>query len=462
MDSKLMKAPILKNVLLILLFCNTLSFSQMPLFKKGDRICFVGNSITHEGNFHYNIYQYFVTRFPKSPIEFINCGISGDVTQGIIERMDEDILIHNPTHAIIMIGMNDVKRELYGPKPTTNADTLALRKKALDQYKINLQQIVNTFITRKIEVILQKPSIYDQTAQLKTPIALGVNDALKTCADYMQEIADKNNLQTVDYWSIMSDINKEIQKKDPTATIISEDRVHPYGVGNFIMSYQFLKSSKAPYYVSSITIENNKIEKNSNCVANAFSTTREGIQFTLKENSLPLTIDSEQILATELVPFYENLNQQKIVIKDLKEGLYNLFIDNEKINEFNSKELMNGVNLAKFTNTPQYQQALKVKKIINDIKMVELKLRAIKWVETREMKNINRSSNFDYKKFLADLFEEKYKKLSWGDYYKKQFDNYVASKSSEEELKSNKKKLVIEAYKMAQTVPHRIKVIKIK
>ena len=50
-----------------------------------------------------------------------NCGVSGDVTSGVLNRMEEDILINNPSHAVIMLGMNDVYRNLYGSD--INADT---------------------------------------------------------------------------------------------------------------------------------------------------------------------------------------------------------------------------------------------------------------------------------------------------------------------------------------------------
>ena len=82
-------------------------------FPSGSRVCFVGNSITNNGEFHHNILLYHLTRYPKENVSFFNCGISGDVTSGILSRMDDDILVHQPTHIVLMIGMNDVKRSLY-------------------------------------------------------------------------------------------------------------------------------------------------------------------------------------------------------------------------------------------------------------------------------------------------------------------------------------------------------------
>jgi endoglucanase len=77
-------------------------------FEKNARVVFVGNSITHGGMFHNNILLYHVTRFPHKNILTFNCGVSGDVTWGVLDRMEEDILINKPTHAVIMLGMNDV------------------------------------------------------------------------------------------------------------------------------------------------------------------------------------------------------------------------------------------------------------------------------------------------------------------------------------------------------------------
>ena len=49
----------------------------------------------------------------EEKITFYNCGIGGNQAHDILERMESDILVHNPTHAVIMLGMNDVHRNLY-------------------------------------------------------------------------------------------------------------------------------------------------------------------------------------------------------------------------------------------------------------------------------------------------------------------------------------------------------------
>jgi lysophospholipase L1-like esterase len=223
-----------------------------PNFPSGSRVCFVGNSITNNGEFHHNILLYHLTRYPSENVSFFNCGISGDANGGIINSEDDDILVHQPTHIVLMIGMNDVKRSLYGEQPTTNADTLVQRLKAIELYKVNLEKIITLFLAKKIKVNLQKTTIYDQTAKVPTKNNLGVNDALKICADYKGELSIKYQLPVVDYWTIMNTINQQLQAKYPAASLTSNDRVHPQSTGHFVMEYQFLATTKAPKLLQKI------------------------------------------------------------------------------------------------------------------------------------------------------------------------------------------------------------------
>jgi len=110
-------------MLLLLLFCFQLKQNAQtsdPYFNSNDRICFIGNSITHAGYYHYFLNLYYATRYPEIHYESYNCGISGDVAGGVLTRMQKDILVHRPTVASMMIGMNDVNRELYKVKDKSN------------------------------------------------------------------------------------------------------------------------------------------------------------------------------------------------------------------------------------------------------------------------------------------------------------------------------------------------------
>ncbi|MEI8274291.1 MAG: hypothetical protein WCG08_16890, partial [Paludibacter sp.] len=92
------------GITMILLLIQFSLFAFKPkdlIFKDGDRVAFIGNSITHGGLYHLYIQSYYQTRFPERNIEFYNCGVGGDITTNVLDRMDYDILSHNLTVAVI-------------------------------------------------------------------------------------------------------------------------------------------------------------------------------------------------------------------------------------------------------------------------------------------------------------------------------------------------------------------------
>ncbi len=331
------------SLLLVFVLCAKIVLAQSfphPFFNDGARVCFTGNSITNNGEFHHNLLLYNITRFPGQTVTFFNCGISGDVTEGVLNRMEDDILIHQPTHAAIMLGMNDVNRSLYGSGETQNSDTLKRRAEAIHRYKQNLEKIITILLSKEVRVILQRPTIYDQTVALATKNNLGVNDALRECAVFIGELAEKYNLPVVDYWSVMERLNRELQQKNPSATITGPDRVHPASTGHLVMAYQFLKMVQAPQYVSKIMIRRG-IRPNSteclNCEIKSFSAGKNCLSFTVKEYSLPFPTTDNQYEALDLVPFINDFNVQLLKIGNLKKGQYELRIDGKVTGIFSDR-----------------------------------------------------------------------------------------------------------------------------
>ena len=456
-----MKKQLLIVFILFLSSLNSivLNAQNAAFFNQGDRVCFIGNSITHAGEFHHNILLYYTTRFPESQVSFFNCGIAGDVTGGILDRMESDILIHKPTHAVIMIGMNDVSRKLYGEKVSTNLDTLQKRENALEQYRKNLDSIVRILVTKNIKIILQKPSIFDQTSKIEKANNLGVNDALKSCADFMETLSVKYKLQTVDYWTIMSEINKTMQQKDPKATIVGPDRIHPTSPGNLVMSYQFLKSTsgKNQQIISNILITNNlksSQKESSNCQIINLKRKAKNVRFVVKENSLPFpTVESQQ-QGLERVPFTKELNTERLKIKNLSQGLFILKIDTTTVGIFKNTEFKEGINLAVNNKTPQYQQAMYVTKILSDLWEKEAKLRAIKYIEYSHLKNFEAINNVDsVRAYLEPLLKNKYKGSTYV-WINSQLEKFVLNKPIEKQLEQQSDSLRTEAYKAAQPKEH--------
>ncbi len=428
------------------------------MFKAGDKVNFIGNSITHSGGFHNDVLLYYATRFPQANIMFYNSGISGDNANDILRRIDEDILPRQATWSVIMAGMNDVNRALYAPARQGEAGLEEQKRQAIQNYRNHLDKVLQKLSQTGTTIILQKPTIYDQTAELSSENLVGVNDALGQCASIVDELAKKYNTYVVDYWSFMNETNQRLQQKDPKATIISIDRVHPWGTGSLIMAYQFLKETGAPSTVSAVELEKNTVKKCTNCEVSALKANKQGMSFKMKSESLPFPLAQEPqtTRALSLVPLVEQLNREMLQINKLKKGRYALSIDGTFIATLGSDDLARGVNLALYHNTPQYQQALKVKELAASYRAVQQQLRDIKWVQYRHLpKGL---WNTDIAQVEAHITERlDFLNTSNGRKYaeaKKFYDNYLQLKPEEAALEAKLQELNKTIYSINKPAEH--------
>jgi len=78
----------------------------------GNRVVFLGDSITEQRLYTSFIEEYALTRFPDCKIQFVNSGVGGDKVSGgwagpIDLRLQRDVFAYQPTVVTIMLGMND-------------------------------------------------------------------------------------------------------------------------------------------------------------------------------------------------------------------------------------------------------------------------------------------------------------------------------------------------------------------
>lgn len=361
--------------------------AQNSVFKQGDRVCFVGNSITYNGGFFHQIALYYATRYPDMKLDIINCGVPGNVAGQVIARMDSDILINKPTVAVIKLGMNDVDKTLYTVQAAKQPDIAQKRQQVLATYRKNYEIIINTLLKHGCRVILQTPTIYDETAALADVRLPGRNGALKLCAGYVKELGAKYKLKVVDYWTPMDEISRKYQQADSTKTIIGPDRVHPGPMGHFIMAYEFLKSTEQKPMVSSVTIDAGHLNKTIivNGLLSSVKFTEVKISFDWRENSLPFAVAKDAQPALALVPFQGDLNREIVKVSALKTGNYNLLIDGKPVGSFSAVQLSDGIDLAQNTVTPQYQQAAKILALFQQYWQLEAKVRYLRALEAGRM-----------------------------------------------------------------------------
>ena len=354
----------------LILVLSSCLFAAQPAsarqFQSGDRVCMVGDSITHGGSYHKYIYLFYATRFPDVKFDIYNCGISGDTSWGIQERVDYDILIHKPTISSIMLGMNDINIWLYNGDKTKPED-IAKRDELIEKYAQSMDSLASRLKEAGSELIFITPSIYDDTAKLQGHSCVGANDGLGKCAEKVRAIAKKYDAPVVDFYTPMKTINLAQQKANPEFTLVGGDRIHPGDVGHFVMAYEFLKAQNVPQLVSSVVIDAGmpKKVKVENTEISFIKITDDNVQFKLHDRALPFPVENNAKKALELAAFMAEMNQQILQIKNLPAGDYEILISGQIVDTASSQQLAAGINLAENTNTPMYKQALEVADLNN-------------------------------------------------------------------------------------------------
>ena len=369
-----------------------MSAQSIPVFKEGERVAFVGNSITCGGRYHAYIWLYYMTHFPDMRIDIFNEGIGGDVVQQMSQRMDK-VFDHRPTMVTLTFGMNDVG---YMDFTLPGNDTIGERNVKTSLY--NYQETEK--ILKKhphVKKVLIGSSPYDETSRMNRVPFPGKNGLIANISDYLAQDATKNKWSYVDFNEPMVAINKREQLFDSAFTLCGRDRIHPSTDGHLVMAYLFLKAQGlAGKPVSDISIDAARkvTTKAVNCTVSELTVSAQHISFTYLAKSLPFPIDSSyydnelhnQADGLKVIPFMEEMNHEGLTVAGLQDGYYLLKIGGREIARFTAYQLSRGINLASYGNTPQYEQAQKIARLNEQRWFMEREMREYYWMEYHLMR----------------------------------------------------------------------------
>jgi lysophospholipase L1-like esterase len=383
--------------LILLTAGTTTTNAQVQPFKSGDKIAFVGNSITEQGYYESYIWLYYMLHFPDRRIVILNRGIGGDRAQNICDRFDDDVAHCEPTVICLTFGMNDSG---YFEFLRANADSLAkVHFQESHHYFELIEEKLKAMSRVKKIIILGSP--FDETARIK-----GANNfpgkvkVMEEIAGFQTQAAKDNHWGLVDFLHPMTEIDLREQKKDSTFTLTGNDRIHPGNSGHFVMAWLFLKAQglgNSPVADIAIDAGALHVDRAANCRITNLAADKATIHFDYLANSLPFPVDTvprlwgnphRQSEAIGVMPFYSEFNREMLRISGLSAGTYELTIDNRRIAQFTAAELSQGINLAKQTNTPEYEQAMSVLQLNEERMGLESKLRAYYWLQFDYLRGI--------------------------------------------------------------------------
>ena len=381
-----------RNILIVLLLAGistSLRAQDIAPFRKGDHVTFVGNSITDGGHYHSYIWLYYMTHFPTMRLWMSNCGVGGDTAHSIWARLDDDVLSRQPTVLTLTFGMNDSGYYEYnGTDPQGFAD------RQVAQSITNFDSIRRRLTTlQDTRIIMLGTSPYDQTSRFNQDIFHGKNDAMRRIVAYQQATAQAEKWEFLDFNAPMTRINEEQQQTDSTFTLCGTDRIHPDNDGHMVMAYLFLKAQgMAGQKVADVEIDaaRRKVLRSENCKITTLRSRDGTVSFDYLARSLPYPMDPvargwgfsrPQADAVKVIPtLMDDLSNERLTVRGLQ-GRYELRIDDTLIDTLTAMQLTQGVNLATYTHTPQYQQALTVMALNERRWEIERGLREYAWVQ---------------------------------------------------------------------------------
>ena len=368
--------------------CTPVQSQDIAPFRKGDRVAFVGNSITDGGHYHSYIWLYYMTHFPRMRLWMANCGVGGDTAKDILVRFDDDVLAKEPTVVTFTFGMNDTGYYEYNGNDSAD---FARRKYEETRQRFALCEEKLKSL-KDIRTVMIGTSPYDQTSTFNDEVFARKNDNMQRVVSLQKEAAERNGWEFLDFNAPMVAMNRKQQQTDPAFTLIGSDRIHPDNDGHMAMAYLFLQAQgMVGRKVADMEVDalKGKATKSGNCRISKVKTTYDGLQFDCLAASLPFPLDTiahgwgfsrGAARVTKVIPsFIDDLSDEHLTVKGLN-GIFRLSIDGIVIDTLSAATLSRGINLSRYRHTPQYQQALAVMALNETRWEVERRFREWAWV----------------------------------------------------------------------------------
>jgi lysophospholipase L1-like esterase len=201
-----------------------------PPLKKGERIVFLGDSITAGGvspkGYVTLIKNTLVEKHKDLGIEIIGAGISGNKVPDLQRRLEKDVLAKKPTLVVIYIGINDV---WHGEKDPA-------RGTAKDKFEAGLKEIIGKVQGAGARVVLCTPSVIGE----KKSGANTLDARLDEYADISRKVAKDTDSPLCDLRKAFVDHLAKNNPDDKERGILTGDRVHLNEAGNKLVAQTIL------------------------------------------------------------------------------------------------------------------------------------------------------------------------------------------------------------------------------
>jgi lysophospholipase L1-like esterase len=206
--------------------------ADMIAFKNGDKVAFLGDSITQAGADKPTGYVKLLQAALNNEgigIEVIRAGLSGNKSNQMLERLQKDVLDKKPDWMTLSCGVNDV---WHGPNGVS-----------LHQYRTNITLIVDQAQQAGIRVIILTSTMISEDPAGPHNITLaGYND-------FLREVATEKGCLLADLnadMQVLVKAHRAVLGTQPYYDLVTSDGVHMNVAGDSMMAVGILRALGMP------------------------------------------------------------------------------------------------------------------------------------------------------------------------------------------------------------------------
>lgn len=196
--------------------------------KGGDRVVFLGDSITQAGagpTGYISLVKQSLAKTKLAPaVEVFGAGISGNKVPDLQKRLEKDVLDKKPTIVVIYIGINDVWHS------ERNQGT------SKENFTAGLKEIIQRVHDSGSKVILCTPSVIGE----KHDGSNNLDAMLDEYCDLSRSVAKETKVQLLDLRKAFLAHSKANNSENKESGILTSDRVHLNSAGNQFVAEQML------------------------------------------------------------------------------------------------------------------------------------------------------------------------------------------------------------------------------
>jgi lysophospholipase L1-like esterase len=210
--------------------------SERPALRQGDKIVFLGDSITvggmHAKGYISLIRRALETHVPELSVEAIASGGNGHMVRHLQGRLQRDVIARNPTIVFVYIGINDVWRRRQMDDGSIGGGT------SEEDFEAGLRKIISRIQAAGARTFLCTPSVIGEKADGQNER----DELLERYSAISRRVALETGSQLVDLRKAFIAYLKINNPENKDRGILTRDAVHLNAAGNRLVAEKMLEA----------------------------------------------------------------------------------------------------------------------------------------------------------------------------------------------------------------------------